>query len=332
MCRAIFAICLLGILLTAIARPLGAVTLELSNREQRSTVALDGSFSPAQNRLLEQWLYNSLDAVGRVYGEWPKDRLQIRVMPMDPNRHRLGGWFTQFSTSIRAAPETISPVPWGTVTRGNGGSPDTVSLAVNIKRDAEAFTRDWTIYHELSHLLIPYRSGGQWFSEGLASYYQNLVQARAGLLDEGQMWTKLCAGFERGRKQDQFSHLELSELSSDMRAHRAFMRVYWSGALYWLELDVHLRQRKGSSLDTALLKLKRCCSERPMSARAIARRLDQLSDTSAFSDKFRQYRHTRAIPDYEALLKRLGVDTGRGDLQLIDDAPLSGLRHAIYAG
>ena len=64
----------------------------------------------------------------------------------------------------------------------------------------DSLQRAWTGYHELAHLLIPYQGwGGAWFSEGLASYYQNILQARVGILTEQQMWQKLYEGFQRGR-------------------------------------------------------------------------------------------------------------------------------------
>ena len=47
--------------------------------------------------------------------------------------------------------------------------------------DASASSRDlrtdWTASHEFAHLLLPYVSD-KWVSEGVASYYQNVLQAR----------------------------------------------------------------------------------------------------------------------------------------------------------
>ena len=58
---------------------------------------------------------------------------------------------------------------------------------VNPESSMQEITNDWTAFHELSHLLIPYRGHGDlWFSEGLATYYQNIIQARAGVLSEAE--------------------------------------------------------------------------------------------------------------------------------------------------
>ena len=58
-----------------------------------------------------------------------------------------------------------------------------------------------------------------WLAEGLASYWQNLLRARTGLLTPQQAWQQLDAGFGRGRSVagDQLSLAELSGVMHERR-------------------------------------------------------------------------------------------------------------------
>ena len=61
-------------------------------------------------------------------------------------------------------------------------------------RPLDDLRTDWTATHEFSHLLLPYVSRrDRWLSEGLASYYQNVLRARDGRLSETDAWRKLDA-------------------------------------------------------------------------------------------------------------------------------------------
>ena len=206
-------------------------------------------------------------------------------------------------------------------------------LVINPRHGYDVLVNDWTAFHELSHLLIPYRGHGNiWFSEGLATYYQNIIQARSGLLDETEMWTKIAAGFERGKKQQRWNHINLSQVSDRMRENRQFMRVYWSGVLYWLHADIELRQQNKGSLDDALERLKTCCESHSMSAKGIARKLDILTRANVFIPLFDEYSTSYQIPNYQTILTDLGIQASKWGLgiELHNDAPLANIRKKIY--
>ena len=115
-------------------------------------------------------------------------------------------------------------MPWGHIERGQ---PTNVSLVINPSLGYEKLLNDWTLFHEFSHLLLPYHGyGNVWFSEGLATYYQNIIQMRSGLLDEKVMWNKIAAGFERGRKEQRWNQINLTEVSDNLRENRQYMRVH----------------------------------------------------------------------------------------------------------
>jgi hypothetical protein len=67
-----------------------------------------------------------------------------------------------------ASARGADPVPWGRIHRG---PIDKVELYTAPRAQFDKLMRASTGYHELAHLLIPYRGWGDvWFSEGLASY------------------------------------------------------------------------------------------------------------------------------------------------------------------
>ncbi|WP_085299560.1 M61 family metallopeptidase [Cognaticolwellia mytili] len=267
-----------------------------------------------KKNMLKSWVNHAENALRSVYGTLPVD---------------------DYITIIKASNRGTAAVPWGEVNRY---SPPEVTLIINTKSRLKDLKADWTIYHELSHLLIPYDAGdARWFSEGLASYYQNITQARVGMFDEQTMWQKLYNGFERGNKQQQYNHQPLSYVSDNIDQNRNYMRIYWSGALYWLKADVALRESTKNtasphSLDLALKQLQQCCFNRYLSVEEIVKKLDELSQSKIFSSLLTEFSSSYAIPEYLSLLKSLGIDIKNGQPELNNHAKLSFQRKAIFTG
>ncbi|MFT4613275.1 MAG: hypothetical protein ACI9NT_000413 [Bacteroidia bacterium] len=273
-------------------------------------VVIDMHFlMPASRReSVLSWLRFSTDALASVFGRWPRSEWRIEITPI-----------SMYSKDS---------IPWAQVNRGD---PDTVAFYIDAMASERALVENWTTYHELSHLLIPYRGWGDlWFSEGLASYYQNLLQARSGVIDERLMWQKLHDGFERGRDNPR-PDLNLAELSPNMRENRSFMRVYWSGAWYFLSADIALRKESGGNvtLDSALGMLNSCCRDRAMSAREIAKKLNFLTDSTLFTDLFARARASRAVPPVSGLFSDLGITIEDGTVSLLPDHAGSAIRRDI---
>jgi hypothetical protein len=149
----------------------------------------------------------------------------------------------------------------------------------------------------------------RWLSEGIASYYQNVLRARAGLKSAPWAWNALHAGFERGIRGTARGR-SLAEVSETMMRDRSFMRVYWSGAAIVLA-DVELRRRSAGaqSLDTALAAFGDCClpADRSWSARELMRQLDRLTGTTVFMDLYRKHVDADDFPDLDAVYGELGL-------------------------
>lgn len=281
---------------------------EIANQDQLVSIHFDDSLNAAERELTQQWLKEVTGALLTVYGKFPQKNFDI---------------------TIKRSSSRSSPVPWGQVERGK---PVNVLLVINPDLGYDELISDWTAFHELSHLLLPYRGYGNiWLSEGLATYYQNIIQARSGLFDETEMWQKIVAGFTRGSNDQRWRHLNLTDVSDNLGETRQFMRVHWSGVLFWLTADVALRKQGKYSLDSALKRLQYCCAKRSMSAEAIVRELDELTNENIFVPLFNKYSKSYSIPAYEVLLDDLGVKQKQSTdgITFNDNAPLALIRQQI---
>ena len=187
----------------------------------------------------------------------------------------------------------FEPVPWASVKRNN---PDGLELHIDRYASLKAFTKDWTLYHELSHLylpLLPY--SGFWLSEGFASYMQNVIMRDNGVISQAQFVQRLNAGFERSRLQTKTKKQPLNELSSDMWKQRAQQRVYWTGAAFFVEADLAL-QKQGQNVASIIKQYQACCRTARSNARTFIKELDKLSRSSVFTTLYAKYNTRTDFP------------------------------------
>ena len=212
-----------------------------------------------------------------------------------------------------------SPVPFGHVIRNQG---ETVRFFVDPTRSIENLHHDWTASHELAHLKLPYLSGsGRWLSEGFASYYQNVLQARLGYYTEAEAWRRLRRSFSRAAPVgEDMSPTEATQTEF----WKSRLMIYWSGAAFALLADVELR-KIGDTLDATLARLE-TPQRRSWRPDELMAELDAASDTSIFSELYRQHAHTDGMPPTRALFDRLGVRQSGG---FEESAPLAPLRRQI---
>ena len=312
---AVCAACLLLLLAPTFA---SAQTIDIEHDGRTLELDIAGGAGAQQQAAIEHWARHIADSLTMVYGHWPRQRWRMAVYPIGSREAGEQG----------AGADVI---PWAQVNRDRV---DTASFYILAGASAEELIDNWTGYHELSHLLIPYRGwGDMWFSEGLASYYQNILRARSGVLSEREAWQRLYDGFSRGRADAVLNGRPLSEVSSSLRRNGAYMRVYWSGAWYFLHADLELRRASGgrNSLDTALAALNQCCADQQMSVLEMTRKMDQQNDTEVFERLYWQARKLERMPDFETDLASLGIDVGSGDVELNYSGAAARLRAGIMA-
>ena len=302
-------LCLL-LLLQSAASLAEEPTRKLLVRDGRTLEVIIGvDFDTSEHKRLTEWVTYISDALANIFGHWPRHEWEIAITP--------------------AAAAGDDPIPWAQIHRN---TVDRVDFFIAPRASLEELKHAWTGYHELAHLLIPYQGwGDSWFSEGLASYYQNIMQARNGILSEEETWQRIYDGFSRGRAETEFDGQSLEQVSKAMRVNGGYMRVYWSGAWYFLTIDVLLRRQpeKSLSLDTALQQLNNCCADDSLSAIEIARRLDELNGVALFETLFNQARQSTRVPEFESIFTYLGINVIEGKVQLDTAGPGAALRQQI---
>ncbi|MDH4029348.1 MAG: hypothetical protein OEU49_00735 [Chromatiales bacterium] len=276
----------------------------------RLRVAVLGAEPAISEPDMSSWIREAADAITTLYGRFPVPSPQILVVPQGP---------------------AGEAVPWAQVLRGGGAA---AHFFVDQTRPLDEFREDWTAAHELSHMLLPYvLRDDSWLSEGFASYYQNILRARAGMLTREAAWQKLYDGFQRGR--DGTRGASLVEASRDMRKRGSYMRVYWSGAAIALMADVELRRRSRGqqSLDTALGALAECClpSDRAWTGSEVFGLLDDLTSETVFMELYEEHAESSHFPDLGPTNTRLGIDYRSGQVRLSDAPAAYRLRGAIMS-
>lgn len=260
---------------------------------------------------IRTWLGKAAAAVAQMNGSFPVKRALVLVHPV-PARH--------------------PPVIFGMAMRGGGAH---VRLLLSSAAEDAELVGEWVGVHELTHLGMPWNyNTDAWFQEGFATYYQEILRGRAGLLSEQQVWQNLHDGFGRGRRSG--GDRTLSAESRAMHEHHTYHRVYWAGAATALLLDVELRRRfpKRWCLDDLMQfweQLHGGTRGGPATGIQLMRAADRRIGQALCAPLARAQLARTAFPDLTRLYAELGVRVAGGRVALSDAAPLAALRQAITA-
>jgi hypothetical protein len=178
---------------------------------------------------LLHWITSASDAASRALGRLPAESVSVIALPIGEGASR--GDPLAFGMAAHGERASLLAFMWSDATR-------------------EALGRDWVAVHELSHLGHAFLGGASaWLTEGLATYYETILRARAGWVSGDTALLQLERGFRRGEAGG--TGRTLRDESEDRHRTGAYDRVYWAGAAIALMIDVALRA-EGSSLDAAL--------------------------------------------------------------------------------
>lgn len=268
----------------------------------RLDLATLGALSVSADDLAD-WLLDRARAVSKFYGGFPAERGLVAVVSV-PGRPgvRFGNILPESAPGIL--------------------------LLLGEDTSKAQLSSDWILLHELLHIGVPsFHAEGKWFDEGLATYFEPIVRARAGLLSERDVWAKFATRLPSG----------LGALTQDgLERARGFKGLYWGGALFCLLADVAVRKRSSGRLGLEDgLRRVRAAGGHASEVWQLARTLE-LAD-SAFQEPvlmplLERYGNRPAPLDLDGLLTDLGVLGQEEGLKLNDDAPLAWVRSALVKG
>jgi hypothetical protein len=246
----------------------------------RIDVAVLGTHTYAMSdAAIRVWIEDAAEVTASLFGRFPVPRATIFVVP------------------AKGEDEVV----FGKVLSLAGAS---VVLVLGDKMQASARHRDWVLVHELFHLGFPtFRGEGRWLGEGLATYYEPVLRARAGWTTPGEVFSQFARNMPRGQP----AHGPFAGLA----AREDLDTIYWGGALFALAADVRIREetRGKKSLDDALRALldRGGDATRVWRVRDVVRVGDVATGTNVLSSMYDHYAARGERIDLQGLLASLGV-------------------------
>jgi hypothetical protein len=247
-----------------------------------------------------RWLRDSAHANATFWRGFPVERVCIALLPT-PGRRRI---------------------VHGKVVATGG---PTIVLQLGAEATRDDLYNEWVLVHELFHLGFPSFIGeGKWLDEGLATYYEPIIRARAGWRSEHALWDELISDMPQG----------LDAVEREGVAHtRNYRAMYWGGAIIALLADLETRQRSDGSrgLEHGLHAL--------LAAGGDASQVWKLDDVIALVDRAlgaptlqkleAAHAQRGSAVGFETLMQKLGVTQRDGVTRVTNDAPLAAIRRAI---
>jgi hypothetical protein len=266
----------------------------------RIDVAVLGSARYAMpDATLREWVAEAANVTVPLFGRFPVDHTTLFVVP------------------ARGEDEVV----FGKVLSLAGAS---VVVVVGDKMQPESRKKDWVLVHELFHLGFPtFRGEGRWLGEGLATYYEPILRARAGWTSEGDVFRQFARNMPRGQPP--------RGSSAGLSARDDLDTIYWGGALFCLAADVRIREetRGKKSLDDVLRAAlaRGGDATHVWTVRDVVRLGDATTGTTVLSEMYERHAARGERIDLDALLASLGVvQDGR---EADDSRPLAWIRRGI---
>jgi hypothetical protein len=262
-------------------------------------VFADGAPGLDRDRVVS-WVRTAVAAVTAYFGRYPVKDYGLLVIA-EPGDHV--GHATTFGYA-------------GTATR----------IHVGVAADATAFHRDWVLVHEMVHTALPnLPRRALWLQEGNATYVEPIARALVGELPVEEVWRESILGMPKGTPKAD---------DPGMDGTRAWGRLYWGGATFWLLADIAIYQDSGGrySLRNALQRINResggnTVEWSPEQLMAVG---DMAAGTRSLQDLYVRFAEQPIDTDLSDLFRQLGVGMdAQGGTRFDDRAPLAELRRRI---
>ena len=229
------------------------------------------AFKEGHATILESWLTQGVDATRATLGIYPTP-LSLHLYPRKSNQ----------------------PVPWAYTRRDGTGS---VHFHVDARFGLTKFIDDWTIYHELAHMALPYLGPEyRWLSEGFASYMQYQIMAQAGVLkgDLAENYHKKIKPHLRWFNSD----LTAASIATRLMDNKQYPAAYWGGAYFFVYVDKLLAQKHNTTLTELITHYQDCCRTNDNNLTDVVSSLDGILNDKLFSNLIKQYENSPARTFY----------------------------------
>lgn len=218
-------------------------------------------FSAAEQAKLSQWLAFSSQATLNQLGPYPFE-MQLYLYRRPGNE----------------------PVPWANTWREHSQQ---IHFYVAPQFNKAQFIADWTAYHEMAHLALPYLGRRHaWFAEGFASYMQYQIMQQAGLIDSAASHISTKFAVQRKHYLQQHSMADTAAL---LLSQRRFAAGYWGGAQFFVVAERLLQQQGKAPLNQQIQRYQQCCRLQDTNLQQVIRSLDSVSDSTVFSQLLQQF-------------------------------------------
>jgi hypothetical protein len=222
-------------------------------------------------------------------------------------------------------PSPRGGVPFGRVLSLGGA---VVTVLVGREATTRELYDDWVLVHEFLHLGSPLmRDTGAWLNEGIATFYEPVLRARAGWKSEDEVWREWMSQMPRG----------MPAMASVGLQNAGRGGIYWGGALFVLMAEIESLQASGGKIGFSDC-LRRVLAEggdvtvkRP--TMKLLDRCDTLLGKPIIGPLAERHIAKGSAMDLDQLWRRLGVAMAAdGSIAYDDKAELARLRPLIIWG
>ncbi len=233
----------------------------------------EDEFSTAERDLLRDWITETADSLAKLVGPFPFD-VQVYFLRR----------------------QSEQPVPFARTLRGRDQG---IRFYVDPDQPAEAFRRDWTAAHELSHLVLPFLGPEHaWFAEGFASYMQYEVMQATGVLTEAEAEARYRERLDRAALHYPYRDANFVAMAPRLRAKRKYPVMYWGGAVYFMRLHERLTAGGYDGLLPLLRDYLACCRRKRDDLDGLITTLDGLRPGEPAATTLRDFREEKGFPSY----------------------------------